>query len=343
MIQSVIMKRLLLANFAECPENYHFERALLRQARCAVDIVHDFEFDYSFLGAGLPPRASRSRYTGLAALKGLFARRYDLVLALDFPKRPRCAPGFLWLLREAPARRVFAANHLLPMPGHNATADLARRSRALAGADAACVLEFDDARLWEELGARRGELLTRGYCVDTRYYSPASPAKGSYVFSAGSAGREFRALAAGAAEAGLPLKVFSDSRAEEAPPGTDFLPLAKNLDKLKAAAAGAAAVVVPVRDGHINEAAGNSIAFIAMALGRPVLARRTPYMERHIRDGVSGFLYDGLGPASVAAGLRRIRALGPDGRRRLAAAARRAVLAGACLDKSCAQLLRRLL
>ena len=343
MIQfSCAMKRTLLVNLGESPENFHFERAFLRACRGPLDVVHDFDGDYSFIGTGLPRGARRIKYSGLAALKALFAEPYGLAVLLDFPKRPRCAPGFLWLLREAPAgRKVFAANHLIPMPGDNFTADLARRVKGLSGVDAGYMLEFDDAALWAETGLSGRRLLRRGYATDCGYYSPLGTAPGDYVFSAGSTGRDFGALAAGVKKAGLALTVFSGSRPPARPGGARFLPLSSNLRNLRAAAGGARAVVIPVRDGHVNEAAGNSIAFLAMALGRPVLTRRTRYMARFIKDGVNGFLYRELSPDAVAAGLGRITALPTARLARLGAAARRTMLEKASLDGFCSGLLER--
>lgn len=337
--------RILLANFAECPENLHFERAFLRAAAAAgarADVVHDYDCEYSFVGRGLPRGARRLKYDGLAGLKRLCGEPYDLAVALDFPKRRRCAPGFLWLLREAPAgKKVFVANHLMPMPGHNFTADLARRVKALAGLDGAYILESDGRALWRAVGLSGRRLIKRGYATDCGYYKPQRARPGAYVFSAGSAGRDFNALAAGAALAGLRLKVFSDAAPGGVGPGADFLPLAGNLHRLRAAAAGARAVVIPVRDGYKNEAAGNSIAFLAMAMGLPVLARRTRYMERFIKDGVNGYLYRRLSAAALAAGLRRVLALAPERRRKLGAAARAVMLRKAGLDAFCAEFLAK--
>jgi len=341
------MKRTLLVNLGESPENYHFERAFLRAlpARgAALDIVHDFDHDYSFIGRGLPRGVRRLKYTGLAGLKELFNKPYELIVLLDLPKRERCAPGFIWLLREAAARKkIFIANHLVPMPGDNFTADLARKTKALSAVDAGYMLEFDDARLWGELGLSGRRLLRRGYAADCGYYSPVKGPAGDYVFSAGSTGRDFKALAAGVRSSGLGLKVFSGSRPPALPRGAEFLPLSENLHNLKAAVSAARAVVIPVRDGHVNEAAGNSIAFLAMALGRPVLIRRTRYMSRFIKDGVSGFFYDELSPGSVTAGLERISSLSPSELSRLCSAARRAILKKASLDRFCASLLRKFL
>ncbi len=339
------MKRILLANFAESPENLHFERAFLRALRgkkVSLDIVHDFDFDYKFLGAAAPHGGRRFKYAGLAALKHAARGPYDLLALLDFPKRERCAPGFVWLLREAAARKkVFVANHLIPMPGDNFTADLARRVKALSGVEAGYMLEFDDRDLWGETGLAGARLLRRGYAADCAYYSPVKGAAGDYVFSAGSTGRDFRALAAGVKRAGLGLKVFSGSRPPALPPGVEFLSLSANLHNLKAAAAGARAVVIPVRDGHINEAAGNSIAFLSMALGRPVLTRRTPYMARFIKDGANGFFYDNLSPAAIEAGLKRVLALTPARARKLSVAARRAMLSKASLDGFCGEFIEK--
>lgn len=339
--------KLLLVNFAECPENLHFERALARAAArrrgLRLDVVHDFDFPYSFLGAPeLPGGGRRLKYSGLPALKRAAAAA-DIILLLDFPKRARCAAAYLWLLRQAAgAEKYFIANHLIPMPGQNITADLARRWRALSAVKAGYMLESDDLSLWAAAGLDGARLLRRGYASDCEYYKPAGAAAGGYVFSAGSAGRDFKALALGAAQAGLPLKVFTDSKPGRLPAGAELLPLAKNLHNLREAAGKAAAVVIPVSDGYKNEAAGNSIAFLSMAMGRPVLTRRTPYMERFIKDGVNGFFYASLSAGSVARGLNRVKAMPPARLRALGAAARRTVLAGANLDAFCRALLGKI-
>lgn len=336
------MKKILLANFSECPENLHFERALARAAArraLCLDVVHDFDCSYAFIGAAPAAAGKKFKYSGLADLK-LTARGYDALLLLDFAKRARSGPAYLWLAVEAEIpRKIFIANHLLPMPGHNFTADLARRVKALSAFEAGYMLSFDDKHKWPGLGLAGARLLGRGYTCDCEYYKPQKTAPGGYVFSAGSAGRDFAALALGAEKAGLPLKIFSD---EKPAPGLNWLPLSKNLHNLRAAAAGALAVVIPLNDRHINQAAGNSIAFLAMALGRPVLTRRTSYMESFIEDGVNGFLYTSLSPGSVAEGLGRIKALTPAGMRKLGAAARKTMLADASLGKFCSGLLENL-
>lgn len=340
------MNKILLANFAECPENLHFERAFVRAAiknkKFSLDIVHDFDYHYDFLGALPPPGGKRFKYAGLEALKRSAAGPYDLVVLLDFPKRARCAPAFLWLAREAAAaRKIYIANHLIPMPGHNFTADIARRLKALARVDPGYMLEFDDLGLWAEVGIDGERLFKRGYASDCEYYRPQAARAGAYIFSAGSAGREFEALAEGAESCGLGLKIFSDAKPPKLPRGVEFLPLAKNLHNLRGAAAGALAVVIPVRDDHINEAAGNSIAFLSMALGRPVLTKRTRYMEGFITDGRNGFFYDTLTPLSIAQGLARIKSLSPAALKNLGAAARRTILQKASLDHFCQQFLGR--
>lgn len=338
------MKRVLLVNFAECPENLHFERALgrcaARRGGLALDVLHDFDYHYDFLGAPQPPGGRRVKYSGPASLAGL-RPRYDLVLLTDFPKRARCSALFLRLAGGALGRTVFVANHLSPMKGDNFTADLARRLGSLSGVPAGYILESDDKGLWAGTGLAPARVRKRGYAVDCAYYAPQRLPPGDYVFSAGSAGREFGALAAGARRAGLGLKIFSDSGPGGGLRGAEFLPLAKNLHNLRSAAAGARAVAIPLKDGYINQAGGNSIAFLSMAMGKPVLTRRTWYMEHFIRDGVNGFFYDKLSPASVEAGLRRILALSPAALEKLSANARKTILQKASLDRFCAALLRR--
>lgn len=337
------MKRLLLVNFSDCPENLHFEKALARSVAArpglALDVLHDFAYHYDFIGVARPPRGARRRAAGFAALKKGW-RRPDALLLLDFAKRPAQAASWLWLACQAPAgAKYFIANHLIPMPGQNLAAGLAGKCLALRGMKAGWMLEFDHRKLWGRLGLAGKALRQRAYACDCDYYRPRRAAAGRYVFSAGSAGRDYEALAAGAAAAGYGLKILTDSDPGRLPAGTELLPLSKNLHRLRALAAGAAAVAVPVGDAYRNESAGNSIAFIGMALGRPVLARRTRYMEKFIEDGANGFLYGKLTPAAMAAGLRRIKALSPAARGRLGAAARRAILENASMDAFCGKFL----
>lgn len=337
------MKRLLLVNLSDCPENFHFEKALARAAAArpglALDVLHDFAYHYDFIGAARPPRGRRRRAPGLAGLKRGW-RRPDVLLLLDFAKRPARAASWLWLACQAPAgAKYFVANHLIPMPGQNLAADLARQCLALRGVRAGWMLEFDHRKLWGRLGLGGKALRQRAYACDCEYYRPAGGKPGDYVFSAGSAGRDYAALAAAAAGAGYRLKLLTDSDPAALPAGAEPLPLSKNLHRLKGLAAGAAAVAVPVGDAYRNESAGNSIAFIGMALGRPVLARRTRYMEKFIEDGKNGFLYGKLTPAALAAGLRRIKALAPAAREKLGSAARRTILEKASMDAFCEKFL----
>jgi glycosyltransferase involved in cell wall biosynthesis len=332
--------KILLANFAECPENLHFEQALIRALRrrknVRLDIVHDFRFPYSFIEREAPPGGGRRLHcTGLTALKRAVSGPYDRLISLDFPKRKACAAPFLWLAKELPCSdKIFIANHLLPMPGHNPTADIARRLGLLGAFGRIVTLEFDDKELWLELGARRERIAERGYAVDCRYYTPGG-SPGDYIFTAGSAGRDFTAPALAAKRAGLRLKVFSDSAMPQLPPevraSVSACPLSRNLHNLRQAIRESRAVVIPVSDKHINEAAGNSIAFLAMACGRPVIIKRTPYFERFIKDGVNGFFYSSLSPLSLARQLNRVLAMTPAASRRLARAARASVLKRASL------------
>lgn len=333
------LMKILFANFAECPENLHFEtafiRAVARRKGVSLDIIHDFRSPYSFIEKLRPPGGGRRiRHSSLAGAKRDLRGPYDLLVLLDFPKRKSCAAAFLWLLKDPGFRRkIFAANHLLPMSGHNPTADIAGKLGLLRALDQAFILEFDDRDLWERTGLERARIFKRPYGVDCRYYSPgrAAPA-GDYVFSAGSAGRDFRTLSRAAGRTGLQLRIFSDAGPSGAGPGAEVLPFAKNLHNLKAAVLGARAVALPIADAHINEAAGNSIAFIAMALGKPVITKRTRYMERFIEDGKTGFLYDKLTAPALAEQLRRALSLRPSALKKLARAARALILKKASLD-----------
>jgi len=333
--------KILLVNFLECPENLHFEQAFIRALkkcpRAGLDIIHDFRFPYDFIEKLPPPGGRRMKYAGLEALQLGLRSSYDLLVTLDFPKRKACAAPFLRLLRDLPCgKKIFIANHLIPMPGHNATADIAGKLGLLSVFDHAYILEFDDPSLWARLGLRKDKVLKRGYAVDCRYYSPSKIPPGNIVFSAGSTGRDYSGLARAVRDAGLSLKIFANA---EVPPlaadlraSTSVLPLAGNLHNLRQAVRSAKAVVVPIVDAHLNEAAGNSIAFIAMACGKPVIIKRTPYLERFIKDGKNGFFYGKLSEREISRQLKRALSLGPAASGRFAASARAAILKKASLD-----------
>ena len=114
--------KILLVNFLECPENLHFEQAFIRALkkcpRAGLDIIHDFRFPYDFIEKLPPPGGRRMKYAGLEALQLGLRSSYDLLVTLDFPKRKACAAPFLRLLRDLPCgKKIFIANHLIPMPG----------------------------------------------------------------------------------------------------------------------------------------------------------------------------------------------------------------------------------
>lgn len=332
--------RILLANLYECPENLHFEQAFIRALNGAksasLDIVHDFRFPYSFIKKLPPPCGRRVRCPALPGLKRELPGPYDMLVVLDFPKRRACAAPFLRLLSDLPrAKKVFIANHLLPMPGHNPVADMAGKLGLLKVLDQAFILEFDDPGLRAGLGFMDGRVVERGFAVDCLHYTP-SDVPGNNVFSAGSAGRDFSGLALAVKKAGLALNIFSDAAVPPFAAGlrtsVSVSPLSGNLHKLRRAVREAGAVVVPIAADYANETAGNSIAFIAMACGKPVIARRTRYMERFIKDGKNGFFYDSLSAPDLFRQLKRALSLGPAASRRLAAAARATVLEKASLD-----------
>lgn len=311
--------KVLLANLCDSPENLHLEQALVsaaaRRRGVSLDILHDFDFDYSFIPREKRGPGFRLKYGGDAAARRALSGAYDALLALDFPKNRRCAPVFAWLFSGLKARRrYFLANHLAPLEGHNFTADIFRRAKLLRGARLAWALEYDDPGSWTGFGLEPARFFRRPYCIDTGYYSPGrGDGAGGYLLSAGSAGRDFPALARAAAKLGARLRVRSDSPcpAGFGVNGEVWSPFSPSLHTLLAEIRGARLVALPVGGDFLNEAAGNSIAFMAMACGRPVLARDTPYMRRYIKDGANGFLYDGRSRPALAAGLKRALSLRP--------------------------------
>ena len=330
----------LFINFAECPENLHFEQTFLRSLKKSektrFDIIHDFKYPYSFIGQIKNPCGFKKSFSNFKNFKNFASANYDNLIILDFPKRRGCSTAFIWLLTKFKAKRkIFISNHLIPAPGHNFTADMTRRLKLFSNLNYFHMLEYDDKFSWPNLGVPKTAIIKRKYAADCEFYKPRKTHTENYILTAGSAGRDFSHLTKAIKNSPYKLKIFSDSPMPREIKNSDkaeWIPFSKNLHILKETVLKASFVIIPLKNVHINSAAGNSIAFISMAAGKMVLCKKTPYMENYISDGENGFFYKTLSPTSLSKQINRVSKLNQKTKENISKQARKTILKKARLE-----------
>lgn len=337
------MKRLLLVNLEDCPENMHFQQAALRAARklgIALDVAHGFEFHYGFMS----PEENRTGvtspvFTSRQAKEFVAGKVYEAAVFLDLPLRAdRAEPYISLLLSGGIKRKRFVANHLAPMPGQSRTAGIMTKKDLFRFFEQAAIFSFDSDLLWLELGVPAEIIARRDYYLDCKYYAPGrTHSQGGYIFAAGSAGRSFAELfgALSLLPRSVRLKVSTNAPTavpEELRQRVDVLDFNSNIHRLKELVFHSSLAVAPVKEGHINPTAGLPTALMGMALKRPVLCRETAWMRKYVAQGRTGFLYQTFSSSALAAEIGAILAMPEHEKIVLGNNARRAVLAKANLD-----------
>ncbi|MCM2266699.1 MAG: hypothetical protein NDI60_02870 [Elusimicrobiales bacterium] len=332
-------RKVLLVSLRPSAANARLETALagaLAAARrdCCVDMVHHRKEEAADAFGKIAHAGFCLKYRGIADLKRFVQRtNYDAVIFLDLPYGEEEFLPWAWLCLRGPADgKHFLANDTVLPPGHLFAQDLARKARLLGEFSTACVLKDRAAGGWAALGKPAGGLVERFFAVDCSYFSPQSPAAGAgYIFSCGSAGRDFGALLRAYARSGMEkgLKIYTaqpPAIPAELKKKVEIIPCDHGASRMKELIAGAAFMVIPVTESRLNPCAGISSALLGMAMGKPVLTRGNRAIHEYIRDGVSGFTYGGKTEEGLAAGFRRIAAQKDKERLAMQRAARKAVL-----------------
>ncbi len=324
----------LFINFGECPENLHFEQTFLKSfkkgEKIHFDIVHDFQYDYDFIRQIKNSFGWRKSFSNLTTFKKDISSDYDNLIILDFPKREKCSATFIWLLTKFKAKRkIFILNHLIPMDGHNSTADITRKLKLFSNLNYFHMFEYDDRFSWPEFGVPQNAIIKRDYAVDCDFYKPENINPENYILTAGSTGRDFLKLLQATQKTKFKLKVFSDSpkpKEIKTSDKIDWIGFSKNLRNFKEIISKSFFVLLPLKTDYINSAAGNSIAFLSMATGKLVLCKETPYMANFIKDGKNGFFYKTLSTSNLLKQIDRIAKLSKKSRADISAQARKTIL-----------------
>jgi len=338
--------KILLLNFYESPENFHFEQAFIRNINktplVSLHVVHNFRNDYDFLRTAEVRNGWRKKYTEIPAAR---VRDYDLVISIDAPwRRDAGAVFYAAVLKAARCGKTLAFNHLLPEKGHSPFYDLLKKRRFFKVFNRVYFLEFEDPSNFPELKAGAARL--RNYCVDTVYYDgpvrAAKPGDGIVIFTAGSKGRNFDVLFEAVKESDVELSVISNSRIRipaRLRGRVKSRDLNGNLDRIRSEIRGCSFVIVPVANEVINPTAGMAVAFMAMSARKPVIIRSTDWMDKYIRHKQNGYLYRDFSAASIRELINGVIADKSDWRR-IGAAARKTILKRASLDALAGRILK---
>lgn len=205
-------------------------------------------------------------------------------------------PGIEYLAVHALARRKKRIAMLI----HNVSS--ARRQLPLAKLRLGrlvdhmlCLSEASKQELVRDYGLEPDSITVVGSRVDGDFFVPAPHVEVKrQVCSAGAINRDYDALIAAMEPLGVPTKIAADTQwrysADEVEHGTlpDFVEMRSwgNYQNLRDLYAESAVVVVPLK---VSMASGITVALEAMAMGKPVVLTRNPYVEDFLTDGETGY------------------------------------------------------
>jgi glycosyltransferase involved in cell wall biosynthesis len=147
------------------------------------------------------------------------------------------------------------------------------------------------------------------FAVDTDFFKPQSSTKEHQsIFSPGrDPGRDFKTLFKAVKNMNIPVRITARPwNIKKLLPFPSFV-LHKDLSihELLVAYTEAAIVVVPLdTTSNINNSMGTSTIVEAMAMGKAIIATRTPAIESYIEDGVNGVLVPAQNVEALAAAIK---------------------------------------
>ncbi len=282
----------MILNFNESPENYHLEMALTRvliKKGYSFLKIHNYKHNYSKLSTLPNPEINRINW------KEFDIKSYDsdILISIDFPwKIDSSSVFYLNLIKKIKKPEIMITNHLLPVKGQSDFYDTIINTNFFKLFEKTYIFEFEDESLWPE---KINTVIKRKYYIDSEYYKPVKTekkAKKITIFSAGAKGRDYNSLIYACGE-NVNLKILTNVNIKPSPNVEIFRPGA-NLFNFKKIISQSDFTVIPISDNELNQTAGLAMAFISMAMAKPVLIRRTTYTEKYIKDSENGFLYNSI-------------------------------------------------
>jgi len=217
--------------------------------------------------------------------------------------------------------------------GHHLTSPVKRRILPLAlnGVDRIIVHnDYQAELLRSQLRIPRDLVKVVPYGIDTAYWSPQDVPEESLVVATGREHRDYSTLAAALVDESLTV-VITDSSAHSQD-ASRMLPAiwpenvvrrTVSFPELRRLYSAAKVVVVPLLPTDFS--AGITATLEAMSMGKAVVVTSTPALSDIIRDGETGVVVPPRDVMALRASIGRLL-LDPEERRRLGAAARRAVM-----------------
>ncbi len=276
---------ILILNFSECPENYHFETVIsqiLSKLNISFSVIHSFKHDYSALSDG---RIHNRVHVSKISLENLLKTPFILLISIDFPwKRDKSYLAYLRIIKNIKSKKIIIANHLCPDPGQSAFIDDLRKTVISNLFKTIYIFEYDDKRIWP---FPPSIIKMRKFGIDTDYYKPLNSEKKYDILCFGSKSRNFNILQR--LSQTFHIAALTNSKIEIQ--GLTTINLNENIFKIREIINSTKLVVAPVNDNEINPACGNTALFLAMACGVGAVVRETDYMKKYVRDQINSFLY----------------------------------------------------
>lgn len=285
--------KVLILNFYESPENYHLEISFIRNAikkNISIKTIHNFKHDYSKLSTITNINKFRTHYLDININK----LEYDIVFSIDFPwKMDKSAIYYLKMIKETKSKKVMITNHLLPKFGHSKFYDKVFKTNFFTVFEKTYIFDFEDENNYPKCN----NVIKRKYYIDSNYYKPFNNnhKKNLFpnIFSAGSKGRDYKIfIDCVSNKANLFIVTNKKMELNEKYKNVYFIDFNSNMFNLKKIISECDFTVLPISDEEKNKTAGIAIAFMSMAMAKPVLIRRTEFIEKYIKDGKNGFLYN---------------------------------------------------
>jgi glycosyltransferase involved in cell wall biosynthesis len=177
-----------------------------------------------------------------------------------------------------------------------------------------CLSERSKQELLSRYGVPATRVSVIGSRVDTHFFEPAPsvPVK-AQVCSAGAVNRDYQTLIKAGTQLGVPVKIAADtawaySVGSHQPAQISLPPNVEmrswgTYSNLRQLYAESAMVVVPLARSLLS---GVTVALEGMAMGKPVVLTRNPYVEEFLQDGETGYFVQ---PGDVEGLAKKLRYL----------------------------------
>jgi glycosyltransferase involved in cell wall biosynthesis len=230
-------------------------------------------------------------------------RRENIFLGEEFPGIQYLAVHAL-LRAFAPKKRIAMLIH--GVSSRKRTLPLATFRLASLVDQFLCLSNRSKVELVASYGVPDSRVTVVGSRVDTDFFQPQTEVLlKKQVCSAGAINRDYKTLIEAVRPLNIPLKIAADTAWRYSAQGNEapitvpqFVEMRSwgNYENLRDLYAESAIVVVPLLKSMLS---GVTVALEAMAMGKPLIMTRNPYVEDFLIDGRTGFFVPAKDPAAL--------------------------------------------